>query len=78
MCLTLKHKDAIENNEMLNDEHIQAAHNLMKKQFPQLGGLQSTLLCQNKGFSSATKSHGALQEGIYVIFYDTAYRKCHV
>ena len=29
MCLTLKHKDAIENNEMLNDEHIQAAHNLM-------------------------------------------------
>eukprot|EP00731_Ephydatia_muelleri_P002679 Em0001g2679a len=46
MCLTLKHKDAIENNEILNDEHIQAAHNLMKKQFPQLGGLQSTLLCQ--------------------------------
>ena len=52
MCLTLKHKDAIENNEMLNDEHIQAAHNLMKKQFPQLGGLQSTLLCQNKGLSA--------------------------
>ena len=27
MCFTLKHKDAIENNEMLNDEqHIQVAH----------------------------------------------------
>ena len=62
MCLTLKHKDAIENNEMLNDEHIQAPHNL---QFPQLGGLQSTLLCQNKGISSAIKSHGALQEGMH-------------
>ena len=24
MCLSFKHKDAIENNEMLNDEHIQA------------------------------------------------------
>ena len=68
MCLTLKHKDAIENNEMLNDEHTQAPHNLMKNQFPQLGGLQSTLLCQNKGISSAIKSHndGALQEGTYM------------
>jgi len=72
MFLTLKHKDAIENNEMLNDEHIQAAHNIIKKQFPQLGGLQSTLLCQNKGFLSAIKSHGALQEGMYEIVYGTA------
>ena len=62
------YKDAIENNEMLNDKHIQAAQNLMKKQFPQLGGLQSTLLCQNKGFSSAIKSHGALQEGMYLAY----------
>ena len=64
MCLTLKHKDAIENNEMLNDEHIQAAHNLMKKQFPQLGGLQSTLLCQN----NSNKNLGALQEGKYLAY----------
>ena len=64
MCLTLKYKDAIENNEM---EHIQAAHNLMKKHIPQIGGLQSTLLCQNKGFS-AIKSLGALQEGKYLAY----------
>ena len=53
---------------MLNDEHIQAAYNLMKKQFPQLRSLQSTLLCQNKGFSSAIKSDGALQEGIHFAY----------
>ena len=68
MCLSFKHKEAIENNEMLNDEHIQAAHNLMKKQFPQLRSLQSTLLCQNKGFSSAIKSDGALQERIHFAY----------
>ena len=54
------------NNEMLNAEHIQAAHNLKTKQFPQLGGLQSTLLSQNKGFSLAIKSDGVLQEGICI------------
>ena len=68
MCLSFKHKDAIDNNEMLDDEHIQAAHNLMKKLFPQLGCLQSTLLCQNKGFSSAIKSDGALQAGMHFAY----------
>ena len=67
MCLSFKHKDAIEYNEMFNDEHIQAAHNLIKEQ---LGGLQSTLLCQNKGFASVIKSDGALQEGMHFALCD--------
>ena len=52
---------------MFNDEHIQAAHNLIKEQ---LGGLQSTLLCQNKGFASVIKSDGALQEGMHFALCD--------
>lgn len=38
LSLSYKHKTIIETNEMLTDEHIEAAQNLLKKQFPQLAG----------------------------------------
>ena len=50
----------------------------MKRQFPQLGGLQSTLLCQNKGFSSAIKSHGALQDSCDFLGHCTLKLSCLV
>ena len=59
-----KHKTIIETNEILADEHIPAAQNLLKKQFQHLAGLQSTLLVQNKGFSPALISDGSFQESM--------------
>ena len=47
---------------MLTDEHIQAAQNLLKKQFEHLAGLQSTQLFQNKGFSPALISDGSFSK----------------
>ena len=64
LSLSYKHKTIIETNEMLTDEHIQAAQNLLKKQFQHLAGLQSTLLFQNKGFSPALISDGSFREGM--------------
>ena len=61
LSLSYKHKTIIETNEMLTDEHIQAAQ---KKQFQHLAGLQSTLLFQNKGFSPALIRDGSFQEGM--------------
>ena len=34
----------------LTDEHISLAHNILKKQFPHIDGLQSPLLAQTNGF----------------------------
>ncbi|KAL5515133.1 hypothetical protein EMCRGX_G000258 [Ephydatia muelleri] len=68
LSLNYKHKTIIETNEMLTDEHIQAAQNLLKKQFQHLAGLQSTLLFQNKGFSPALISDGSFQEVVQVLF----------
>ena len=42
----------VEKREMLLDTHMLAAHKLIQKQFPNLDGCQSTLLCQNRGFSA--------------------------
>ena len=40
----------LKNGDWLSDEHIQLAQELLRKQFPDLDGLQSSLLCQNEGF----------------------------
>ena len=42
----------VEKREMHLDTHMLAAHKLIQKQFPNLDGCQSTLLCQNRGFSA--------------------------
>ena len=51
--LDLKNHDrfVIEEGGLLNDRHMHAAHQLLRKQFPLLNGLQSTLLIQSNGFS---------------------------
>ena len=36
----------------LNDRHMHAVQKLLRKQFPGLDGLQSTLLCQNGDFET--------------------------
>ena len=36
---------------LLSDKHMYAAQELIRKQFAQIGGLQSTLLCQSYGFA---------------------------
>ena len=41
---------SVKNGVWLSDDHIQLAQEVLKKQFPHLDGLQSTLLCQNDGF----------------------------
>ena len=49
--LNLKESDkiAIQSGDCLNDHHMHAAHEMLRKQFPHVDGLQSTLLCQNDG-----------------------------
>lgn len=41
---------------MLTDKHMHAAHKLLKKQFPDIQGCQSTLLEQNNGFKPVSAS----------------------
>ena len=48
-------KDVIEAPEgLLCDRHMHAAHKLLSNSFPDLQGLQSTLLCQNGGYTPVT------------------------
>lgn len=51
--LDLNHydKEVIEEGGFLSDRHMYATHKLLKKQFPDLNGLQSTLLNQTAGFT---------------------------
>ena len=35
----------------LSDKHMHAAHKLLRKQFPFMNGLQSTLLSETRGFA---------------------------
>ena len=48
--LTLVDRTELITGRQLQDTHMQAAHILIKKQFG-VDGCQSTLLCQNNGFS---------------------------
>ena len=41
---------ALKNGDWLSDDHIYLAQELLRKQFPHIDGLQSSLLCQNNGF----------------------------
>ena len=47
------------NGEELDDEHMHLAQKLLQKQFPQLNGLQSTLLSETDGFTPV--QHEAIQ-----------------
>ena len=40
----------LKNGDWLSDDHIYLAQELLRKQFPLIDGLQSSLLCQNDGF----------------------------
>lgn len=40
----------LKNGDWLSDDHVYLAQELIRKQFPHVQGLQSTLLCQNDGF----------------------------
>ena len=51
----------IESGGWLTDQHIHAANKLLSKQFPELQGLQSTLLSQNGGFVPVTSDGTAVQ-----------------
>lgn len=52
---------------MLNDKHMYAALKLLKKQFPDIDGLQPTILCQTNGFSAVSK------DGMHAWEYYTMY-----
>ena len=41
---------SLKNGDWLGDDHIYLAQELLRKQFPLIDGLQSSLLCQNDGF----------------------------
>ena len=40
----------------LSDKHMHTAHKLLRKQFPLMNGLQSTLLCQTRGFAPVSSN----------------------
>ena len=41
---------ALKNGGWLDNDHIYLTQELLRKQFPLIDGLQSSLLCQNDGF----------------------------
>ena len=51
---TADREKLLDSSQMLNDKHILAAHDLLRNQFPQLGGLQCSLLSQTNGFKSVS------------------------
>lgn len=64
LSLTYDDRDALEDNEMLTDKHMQAVHTLLAKQFPHLDSLQSPLLVQNGSFQPLACDGGYLSEGL--------------
>ena len=56
-CLNIKEKQSLESGGQLTDRIINAACSLLKKQFPDFGGLQTTLLQQSsRGLSSCNNA----------------------
>ena len=53
---TQEMKDILKSGEWLTDEHIMLSQELLRSQFPQIGGLQSPLLAENDGFSPITNT----------------------
>ena len=43
-------RNTLKTGQQLTDEHVDLAQQLLKKQFPHIDGLQTTLLVQNDGF----------------------------
>ena len=48
LLLTKQHKNQRYSGQLLDDIHIGAAQALIKKQYPEIGGLQNTLLQNSK------------------------------
>ena len=48
--LTYSDKTIIEEGKKLSDRHMHATHKLLSAEFPNLEGLQSTLLAETGGF----------------------------
>ena len=63
--LTVYDKGCIEMEDLLTDKYMLAASNLLKREFPGLQGLQSTLLSETDGFSpiSLEQNAGFVLEG---------------
>ena len=57
-------RDVIETGGMLSDRHMYAVHKMLAAQFPQLQGLQSTLLPQTCGFSPILEHGGFIAAGM--------------
>ena len=55
ITLTENDKKAIIDGKMLQDQHIDYAHRLINQQFPNINGLQSSLM-QDKPFKGSTKN----------------------
>ena len=61
---TQEMKDILKSGEWLTDEHIMLSQELLRSQFPQIGGFQSPLLAENDGFSPITDS--AMNDAIQI------------
>ena len=63
--LTVYDKGCFEMEGLLTDKHMLAASKLLKREFPGLQGLQSTLLSETDGFSpiSLEQNAGFVPEG---------------
>ena len=63
--LTLKNKRDIENDLWLSDNHVRAAHKLLKTQFPHIEGMEDTIKCPS--FNKQTKSWVVPENGFKTI-----------
>ena len=62
--LKLSDRTIIEKGGKLSDRHMYAAHKLLGRTFPSLGGLQSTLLSESGAFQPVSGSEGGfINEG---------------
>lgn len=52
VCLDATDCSVLQNGKWLSDKHMQAAQNLLKKQFPEVGGLRTPLLSQGSHWKS--------------------------
>ena len=60
MCLTEADKDRIISGETLTDLHINVAQELIKRQFPHISGLQSTLVLPKTQKVTVTAAHAQI------------------
>ena len=65
-------KSVITQNGMLTDRHMHAVNKLLKREFPQIDGLHSTLLVQTGGFPPIRTSSGSGKHVTYLCILLTA------